>query len=206
MASLFTESAMLNLRSEDLTKGTLGANNVSIDGVSDIGICDFYTTNLTWNNINMRTVLGTMYDKYDDFNITLTQLAYGYSPTYGLSTSDRACNIYMNGLSFKNNTYSVLSKSNTPNILLYTNVFSGSTVIGTSIQPVPDNTTFTFTKTDNVNINIFYTRSYKNIASNYNINHFLLAGVGTTFPTVQFSFKITGIPRGGEKNNELLKI
>jgi len=51
------ESATLILRSNDLT---LGATNA-------VGTADTFLLNMTWNNINLRTLLGSMYEKYDRF-------------------------------------------------------------------------------------------------------------------------------------------
>jgi hypothetical protein len=51
--------ASLVLRSSDLTPG---ASN-------QYGSSDTYQLIQTWNNINLRTLLGDMYDKYDLFNI-----------------------------------------------------------------------------------------------------------------------------------------
>ena len=39
---------------------------------------------LTWKNINMRQILGVMYDKYETFNLCLYQVAQGV----GLSTDN----------------------------------------------------------------------------------------------------------------------
>ena len=35
-------------------------------------------SSFTWNNINMRTLLGAMYDKYDTFNLKITAISSGY--------------------------------------------------------------------------------------------------------------------------------
>ena len=58
------ESASLILRTGDLPSNS--SNNV--------GSADLYYTNMTWYNINLRTLLGNMYDKYDKFNLVPVQL------------------------------------------------------------------------------------------------------------------------------------
>ena len=51
-------NACLVLKTSDLIPGkTLTA-----------GVCDTYRQNMIWYNINLRTVLGDLYDKYDYFN------------------------------------------------------------------------------------------------------------------------------------------
>ena len=50
------ESASLVLRTSDLPNGT-----------NNIGSSDQFYTNMTWSNISLRTLLGSMYEKYDKF-------------------------------------------------------------------------------------------------------------------------------------------
>ena len=45
---------------------------------SNIGFINATATNLTWKNINLRTLLGPMYDKYDTFNLTIKYIGYLY--------------------------------------------------------------------------------------------------------------------------------
>ena len=74
MGSIFNQKSTLVLRTEDLTVGT----------TTNIGSCDALNNNFTWNNINMKQILGREYDKYDDFNISLNLVTVGFSSvTYG---------------------------------------------------------------------------------------------------------------------------
>ena len=57
------ECATLVLRSGDLPAPPNNPNP------NNNGFSDQYHTNMTWTNINLRTVLGDMYDKYDKFNL-----------------------------------------------------------------------------------------------------------------------------------------
>ena len=54
-------SARLVLKTSDLTANSTTNN----------GSCDQYRTSFTWFNINLRMLLGDMYNQYDYFNITL---------------------------------------------------------------------------------------------------------------------------------------
>ena len=92
------ESASIVLRSADLTAGSTNA----------IGSADTFLTNFTWNNINLRTLLGSMYEKYDRFVLVPTQVqsAQG-SASFGTTADDRNCLLFIRGLPFTNNTYNI---------------------------------------------------------------------------------------------------
>ena len=80
--------AQLVLRDYDLTTNETG-----------IGIANNGNTNYTWKNINLRTVLGPMYDKYDVFNLNLKFIASSQTPTaLGADSSNVIINI--SGLPF----------------------------------------------------------------------------------------------------------
>ena len=51
------ESASLVLRTSDLP----------VNSSNNVGSADQFYTNMTWSNINLRVLLGSMYDKYDKF-------------------------------------------------------------------------------------------------------------------------------------------
>ena len=98
------ESASLVLRVGDLPNN--GSNNV--------GSCDAYHTNMTWNNINLRTLLGDVYDKYDEFALVPVVAASGFANnTFGSFSDDRITQVYISGLPFTNNVYNTFSKTNT---------------------------------------------------------------------------------------------
>lgn len=68
-----------------------------------------YNTNITsftWNNLNLRNALGTMYDKYDLFNLILNVVVNDVAITgYNLGDTDRLALLRVSGLPFKNITY-----------------------------------------------------------------------------------------------------
>ena len=70
-------------------------------------------TSFTWYNINLRTLLGDMYDKYDMFNLSLDTVtsAPSFSIVYK-SPIDSLVNLRISGLPFINNTYNVGANSN----------------------------------------------------------------------------------------------
>ena len=68
---------------------------------------------LTWKNINMRRVLGEMYNKYESFDLYLYQISLSL-PVTGTPTSAQyfLVDINITGLPFINNTYNVFSQNN----------------------------------------------------------------------------------------------
>ena len=73
--------------------------------------------NLTWKNINLRNLLGTIYDRYETFNLYLYQVsqtaAFGSVPS---TAPYLLVDIKLNGLRFLNNTYNNTSRNNTDTV------------------------------------------------------------------------------------------
>ena len=71
------EIACLILNTFDINPSNTPAHyyNITID--NQYGTITNNKCNLTWKNINMRQILGTMYDKYETFNLCLYQVAQG---------------------------------------------------------------------------------------------------------------------------------
>ncbi len=169
--------------------------------MSDVSVIDQFLTNFTWNNIDLKTVLGPMYDKYDLFNIYLTNImsvnSTAYDPTnvnnYGLTEYDLSVSIFMKGLSFVNQTYNIADLCNGSSALITNFIFDQ-----TADQIINYNTLFgsTFGKSsDTVNINIFYQRGLS-AGGSYAIN-----ANGKTYPVMVFTFIIYGIPKDPGNNN-----
>ncbi len=162
--------------------------------ISDASLTDQFLTNFTWNNINLKTVLGPMYDKYDLFNIYLTNiLSVNTTNNYGSSVWDLSVSIFMGGLSFVNQNYNMAELCNGTNALITNFIFTQ-----TVNQIINYNTLFgsTFGKSvEVVNINIFYQRALAS-GGTYTIN----AG-GETYPAMVFTFIIYGIPKDPGNNN-----
>ena len=169
------ESASLVLKSSDLPAN--GANN--------IGSSDQFYTNMTWSNINLRTLLGSMYDKYDQF--ALVPVAYQSNigdGNFGATSDDRIVTINIAGLPFTNNVYNTYTKTNQTSSTLYVTRF----VQNTFMAGTTGGSVLTFTKNQElVNLNIFYQRIAVNGNGNYNITS------TTAYPHVCFTFNIFGI-------------
>ena len=151
------KDALLILRSVDLP---LDINNVN--GTSNkYGSTNQFRTRMTWNNINLRTLLGDMYDKYDAFNLKLVQISSVPSssivnniltPTlFGNFSLDRQLYVYLSGLPFINQTYNSKNGCNTNKALLYA-ITNANTLIN---QYNFDQTNYlTFSKKDSFDLTI----------------------------------------------------
>ena len=77
-----SQTASLVLKTFDLTYGS----------TTSAGTADTLGTTFTWNNINLRLLLGDMYDQYDRFNLNLNTVATSKSPSYLQDTENERCN------------------------------------------------------------------------------------------------------------------
>jgi hypothetical protein len=155
-------------------------------------------TQITWNNINLKTILGPMYDKYDKFNIELISISQCTTvDIFGVDANDSNVLIQISGLPFVNNNYSFLTGNNV-----------NSTIIGfynfcnydeTTTQNYLNNSR-TFVKDTKylVNITINYLK-YDLTPVVTNVNYLYGAAVSGFFPEMVFMFNIHGIPN--DKNN-----
>ena len=114
--------------------------------------------NITWKNINMRQVLGEMYDKYETFNMYLYQVVQSsaFSATAPVIPQNGLVDIRIKGLQFLNNTYNPVSRNNTTSAFLTSYVLNINTSAGTgTVTPMFNPTILTFSKSvENVDINI----------------------------------------------------
>ena len=189
------ETASLVLNTFDINSSTsIGDYQVTVD--NQYGTIANNRCNLTWKNINMRRVLGDMYDKYDTFNMYLYQInqSQSFSSTAPSTNPFLLVDVRIKGLQFLNNTYNVVSRNNTNTAYLTSYLLNnnGSAGAGT-VTPMFNPTIVTFGKSTecvDINIDMRCTRdqAYPTM-------------VGTpTFGTFIFMFKFYGIPTK-EPNN-----
>lgn len=150
------------------------------------GIINTARTSITWNNINLRTLLGSMYDKYETFNLSINSIQTTESLLSLTLLTARACYINISGLPFLNNTYDVQLQSNTStaNLCSFT-VPSEDTSQLTFYQ----NHFLTFSKhQESLNISL----EYRQVIDNNPPSSLSFAD---QFPHTVFSFSIYGIPK-----------
>ena len=103
------QSAHFHLNTTDILNSvTVGDYPV----INQYGSVNTIKTDYTWNNIDFKTILGDMYDKFEKFNIKLCAVQYTQQAIFGLSLNDRCLSVNMYGLPFSNSTYDVKLNSN----------------------------------------------------------------------------------------------
>ena len=159
-------------------------------------------TSFGWDSVNMRTILGDMYDKYDTFNLSLCSISTTSAPTdcvYGGVSQGNYDGLYvlmnMSGLSFKNQTYNVKTGNMCPSIVLLP--FTLPALKNTSTKNNYTGYIYTFEKSQDLcNINIWYSRISDGFAVGGIIN-----GGSTYFPSAVpypytvFTFDIVGVEK-----------
>ncbi len=104
MTNLLKPSAMFVLKTYDLPL-TPGSNATGT-------LNNTFRSSMTWSNIDLKTIMGTMWEQYDYFTITLvTAIAAPFTvlPTLGI---DRSATINLGGLQWVNSSYSIATKAN----------------------------------------------------------------------------------------------
>lgn len=162
----------------------MNIQNASLVLKSCDAICDATRINMTWNNINLRTVLGDMYDKFDMFNLCLNTITTANSLLTNANTGNDQRNVIvsLSGLPWINQTYNASQLSNTASTALCTLMFLTS---NTQTQFNSSNVV-TFGKNQElVNLTLSYSRILDNVQP--------VAGGGEVFPHIALIFDIYGI-------------
>ena len=140
-----------------------------MDGTTNAyGTSNSTNTSFTWTNINLRTLLGDMFDKYDRYLLLLQNISHAYSAAIGTG-DDRGILINMSGLSFVNSTYNQKLQSNSGALIICPYIFVSSNV---QSQIYNNFAVSTFIKqNDIVNISINYTRIKDDTATTVTYPH-----------------------------------
>ncbi|RYY43523.1 MAG: hypothetical protein EOO06_19580 [Chitinophagaceae bacterium] len=131
----FSQTANLVLRTFDI-------NTVLADADNSIGTMSGNGAYLTWKNINLRYLLGDMWDKYEYFNIELLNVGRVAPTNGGLNDDSISMSIWLSGLSFLDECYSVPRKLKTNEacmglIQLNTNQNTGTSLFGKTPSTAP---------------------------------------------------------------------
>ena len=169
-------NASFILRTSDLPTAAAGANS---NGSTNNGSASSFT----WNNIDMRMILGDLWDKYEYFNICLASTIFSSGAiTYATNDNKMGC-IYMSGLDWTSN-YDTGRKQRTPNVAI--GYLASANILATAGVAQYFNTLFsnTFRKNSPITtINIFYNKISDNTSNT----------ATAPFPQCAFIFKITPI-------------
>jgi hypothetical protein len=176
--------ASLVLRSSDLT----------LNSTTQYGKCDQNRLTMTWNNIDLRVLLGDMYDRYDLFNICLNTISTAAAGVVGLTADDRNNVVKLSGLPFINQTYSVKQGTNTSVCPISTFQFASGTTV---TQLFFSNNCYTFGKSSlSCNLTIQYGRVLDDA----------LPTTANAFPNVIFLFDIVGVSKENLENSSTQKL
>jgi hypothetical protein len=141
------ESAVLILRTSDAT------TNVNTFG-----------SNVTWSNINLKALLGSMYNKYSKFKICLT--SYGnYNGNAIAVNTDRYLQVYFSGFNWINQGYMYSVNGNTNSAMITTIDVAGTA--GRSINYSSDvGNVFYMNNQSSVDLTITFARISDNVLNN----------------------------------------
>jgi hypothetical protein len=135
--------------SSDNTPATYFGNTVT----TQYGSISNNRSSFKWNNINMKTLLGDMFDKYERFNICLNFIGGAATGSSAETNPDNRCfQIKLSGLPFLS-SYNIPTIANTGIIHLQV-VQVPLTIATTWVNNFFNSQMYTFAKQDLVNISI----------------------------------------------------
>jgi hypothetical protein len=180
---------------QDIACLILKTNVLTTDGTTNAyGSGNSTLSSFTWTNINLRTLLGDMFDKYDRYLLLLQTISQAYSAAIA-TNDDRSILINMSGLSFVNSTYIQKLQLNSGAVIVCPFIFLSAASVQSQLYNNFAVSTF-IKQNDIINISINYTRIKDD------------ASPTTTYPHMCFIFNIVGIEEYRVKdvmNNRLLK-
>ena len=188
-----SETACLILNTFDISTSTDAATFKDLTIDNQYGTIANNRCTLTWKNVDMRRVLGVLYDKYETFNMYLYQInqSHGFGANATCNVNQQLVDIRIKGLQFLNNGYNAISRNNTNTAFLTSyilNLTSNANASLGTVTPMFNPTIITFGKSvDCVDITIdmktTFSQAYPTIAAG-----------DMSFGTFIFMFKFYGIP------------
>jgi hypothetical protein len=109
------------LYQNELANFTLTTQILSAGATNEYGTMNSTFTNFTFTNVNMRRIIGTMWDKYDKFNLVCSSVGIG-STTTTMSSNVRFMFFQIQGLQFIN-CLSTTSSQTFSQSVAYTPIF-----------------------------------------------------------------------------------
>ena len=178
----------------------LKTSDLTANSTTAIGQCDQYKTTFTWFNINLRNLLGDLYNQYDYFNLSLISISSSLASANANagSAEDRLVYVKLGGLPFVGQNY-----------IQRTGNSGGLVTIGTFQIPMTSITTNQFYN-NSANVCTFNTDQD---LCNFTISFFRISddtkpAITIANPNFAFIFTIIGIdkPDNEYRINHLMKI
>jgi len=140
-------------------------------------------TAFTWYNLNMRDILGDMYDKFEYFNLNLRAIQYDAGiGSYGAASPDLNAYFLVSGPAFYTSTYNINIPQKNSAVTTLGCISMGRNVPATVYYN--NNCTTTFQKQPTINFSIVLRRSNDSP---------IITGAGTLYPLFSFYFYITPV-------------
>jgi hypothetical protein len=164
------------LYQNELANFTLTTQILSAGATNAFGTMNSTFTTFTFTNVNMRRIIGTMWDKYDKFNLVCANIGVGQTATT-LSASQRFMFFQIQGLQFIN-CLSTTTSSTFSQSVAYTPIFRYTTVSSADSDSfaVPDSL-ISFRKPESENVDLafqLFTLNGGGAALNSQMNQFSL--------------------------------
>jgi hypothetical protein len=164
------------LYQNELANFTLTTQILSAGATNAFGTMNSTFTTFTFTNVNMRRIIGTMWDKYDKFNLVVSNVGVGQTATT-LSASQRFMFFQIQGLQFIN-CLSTTTSSTFSQSVAYTPIFRYTTVSSADSDSfaVPDSL-ISFRKPESENVDLafqLFTLNGGGAALNSQMNQFSL--------------------------------
>ena len=170
------------------TRLVLRTSDLTVNSTTSIGQCDQYRQNFTWFNINLRNLLGDLYNQYDYFNISLVSMSSSAAAaSLQGNIDDKTDYVEISGLPFVNQTYDQPTQNNHTSATLTIYQIPTSAIAATQQYNNSQINVLTFGKSQDLcNINIALLRVLDNKKP-----------TTLTIPNPQFAFIfiITGVDR-----------
>lgn len=156
---------------------------------TQIGDCSVDRNQVTFNNIDLRNLLGDMYDKFDTFNLSLNTFSSAAAPALiGTDINDTQLLLKISGLPWLNQSYNQPSGNKSNSVLFASVYFVASVCTYQTFQ----NNYITFAKNqEKVNITIEYIRVFDGLSP------------ATELPQACFIFDIIGVKEKDKNGSRL---
>ena len=178
----------------------LKTSDLSVNSTTAIGQCDQFRTTFTWFNINLRNLLGDLYNQYDYFNISLISLSSSVATANAGagSADDRLVFIKLGGLPFVGQSYNQRTENSGGLVTIGTYHIPGTAAIGNQYYNNSANVCTFNTDQDLCNFTVSFFRVIDDTKPTLTVSN----------PQFAFIFTIIGIdkPDNEYRINHLMKI
>jgi hypothetical protein len=171
------------LYQNELANFTLTTQILTAGGTNEYGTMNSFFSNFTFTNVNMRRIIGTMWDKYNKFNLVCLNVGIGSTAT-SLSGNQRFQWFQIEGLQFIN-CLSTTTSSSFSQSVAYTPIFRyvSANISDSDTFSVPDSL-ISFRKPESENVDLAFQMFTANLGG---------AALGAQMNQFSFSFAVVGI-------------